>query len=567
MHMDTAGGDPISALTARGAPFELMDVVVRGAPARVFRNAPQSLSQLFRAAREHQARVFAVSEGVRLTYGEVFAAASALAAELGTRGVTKGTHVAIAMRNRPEWLIAFIAISALGAVPVLVNSRGAAPELVHSLTYTRCGYVVADDERAGLMVAEPALAGIEGVKVGESLPAPPRWRLYQDILARPDVGELPECICAPEDPAVIMFTSGTTGKAKGTVLDQRGLLTALLANQLSAAVGGVHLARRLGVDPDTLMTSGTQPCTLLVFPLFHTSGCLSVFLANLMRGGKIVFLPRWSAAAALQCVQAEHVSALPAVPTMLWDLLHAPERHRYDTSSLLSLGTGGQGLPVNLLRAIREAFPHAVLGTGYGMTETNGMVTMLMGEEYEAHPSSAGRPLPTAEVHILDDEGRRVPTGEVGEICVRSVQNMRGYWECPEADAERVREGWLLSGDLGRFDERGLLYIVSRKSDMVISGGENIYCAEVEHVLTMHPQVLEAVTFGVPDDRLGEKLVAAVVARPGADLEALTLSEFCKIHLAAYKVPREWRFDRGPLERNVTGKLMKSQVRRRLWGH
>jgi len=566
MDSTTESPDPLSvaAFTAAGQPFELIEGVVRGMRCRVFRNVPRCLAELYPAARAHEAKVFTVVGGEELTYGELFHQAAALAAELTARGVGRGTHVAIAMRNRPEWLAAFIAVSALGGVPVLIGSRSAREELLYCLTYTRCRHLVADGERAALLAQAGIRADIDAVVVGEIPPATPRWREYARVVAEPTACALPATQCAPEDPALIMFTSGTTGRPKGAVLNHLGVITALMANQLSAALLGARIAAQLGVDPAMLARDAPQPCTLLVFPLSHTSGCLSVFLTGLARGGKIVFPPRWSAAQALEMIEEERVTALPAVPTMLWDLLQAKERSRSDTSSLVSLATAGQGLPENLLRAIQTAFPRALLGTGYGMTETNGMVTLAVGAELLSHPDSAGRPLATAEIRIVGDDEHEVPAGTAGEVCVRSAQNMIGYFEQPEANAAIFRGGWLHTGDVGFIDAEGFLHIVSRKSDMIISAGENIYCAEVERVLTQHPHVLEAAAFGRPDERLGEKLVAVIVARGGSQLDAAELKNFCSTRLADYKLPREWYFERGPLERNPAGKIMKVQVRERL---
>lgn len=568
LRMDAIGArgeaGEVAALTAPGQPFELVEAVVRGVCLPVFRHAPRSLAQLYAAARVHDVRPLAVADGVRLSYAQLLAQAAALAADLSAHGVGRGVHVGIAMRNCPQWLIAFIAISALGAVPVLLNSRGAAEELAWGLASAACEHLVADERRAELL-GRASGARLPGVVTGVTGLTPP-WRSFEEIIARDAPHALPATECQPDDPAVIMFTSGTAGRPKGVVLTHLGMLTALMANQLSAAVLGARLAARYGVDPATLARSAPQPCTLLVFPLFHTSGCLSVFLANLVRGGKIVFLPRWSAAEALRLIECERVTSLPAVPTMLWDLLQQPELRRFDTSSLVNLGTGGQTLPLNLLRAIHEEFPRAFLGTGYGMTETNGMVSLAVGEEYLAHPESAGRPLPTAEIRIVDEAARELPPGAVGEVCIRSAQNMRGYWPLASSEAGGLRDGWVYSGDLGRIEADGRLYIAGRRTDMVISGGENIYCAEIERVLAQHPEVLEAAAFGVPDERLGEALIAAVVARPGRALAAAELSEFCRARLAAYKLPREWRFDAGPLERNAAGKLMKAQLRARLYG-
>ncbi len=555
----------VAAFTAVGQPFELIESRVRGASCRVFRHAPRSLAQLYPAARAHEARVFTVMEGARLTYAQVFTQAAALAAVLSADGVGRGTHVAIAMRNRPEWLVAFIAITALGAVPVLLNSRGAAAELAYCLNYTRCQHLFADAQCAGLLVQEAGRAQLTGIITGEVPQGLRHWRRFDDLACRA-APPLPVTACEPEDAALIMFTSGTTGDPKGAVLNHVGLLTALMANQLSGALLGARMAAQLGTDLATLARTAPQPATLLVFPLFHTSGCLSVFLTSLARGGKIVFLPRWDAARALALVAEERITALPAVPTMLWDLLQTHEPERHDTNSLMSLGTGGQALPENLLAAIRTRFPQALLGTGYGMTETNGMISLAVGEEFLSHPGSGGRPLATAEVRIADEMDRELPVGQSGEICVRSAQNMNGYFEQPEANAAIFRDGWLHTGDVGHLDADGFLHIVSRKTDMIISGGENIYCAEVERVLQQHPDVLEAATFGVADARLGERLVAVIVRRNGALVEASALTQFCRARLARYKVPVEWRFDPGPLERNATGKLMKAQVRERLCG-
>ena len=560
--------DPLSvtAFTAPGQPFELIEREVRGMRCRVFRNARHFLGELYGAAREHDGRVFAVQEGTRFTYGELFAQAGALAAELANQGVTKGVRVAIVMRNCPEWLVAFIAVTALGAVPVLVNSRAARPELSHCVASTRSRHIIADAERAQLMEQAGALDGTTGILVAQTRDARPHWRHWSDIVGGAVPRELPLTACAPEDPALIMFTSGTTGTPKGAVLDHLGVLTALMANQLSAAVLFARIAAQLAIDPATLAANAPQPCTLLVFPLTHTSGCLSVFLTSLARGGKIVFMPRWSAAQALELIGRERVTSLPAVPTMLWDLLHAPELAGADISSLVNVATAGQSLPGNLLESIRAAFPRALLGTGYGMTETNGMVSLAVGAEFVAHPDSAGQPLATAEIRIVDGDDRELPQGVPGEVCVRSAQNMSGYFGRPEATAETFRGGWLHTGDVGFISAEGFLHLVGRKTDMIISGGENIYCAEVEQVLTQHPQVLEAATFGLPDERLGEKLVAVIVARGGCTLDASALREFCSTRLATYKLPREWVFDPRPLERNATGKVVKAQLRARLLG-
>jgi len=563
----TGRTDPFTqALTAPGQPFEIVEVPVRGVPCRVYRRSPQCLTQIFAAAQAHGPKVLAVQGERRLTYDEAFAQGAALAAALASRyGVRRGTHVAIAMHNSPEWLVAFIAIASLGAVPVLVNSRGAPDELIYCVESTQCPVVIADAKRA-LAIVQAGGSLIEGVVAGDAAGLGGRWASFDALVAEGRGAALPAVQCDGDDPAVIMFTSGTTGAAKGAVLSHVGVIASLMANQFSAALIGARMAAKYGVDLATLMKNAPQPCTLLIYPLFHTSGCLSVFLTSLMRGGKIVLMGRWSAKDALRIIQDEKVGMLPGVPTMLWDLLHEPELKRYDTSSLNNLSTGGQALPINLVEAIREAFPQAVIGTGYGMTETTGVVSLTVGEEFLARPATCGRPVAIADVKVMDDHGNELPAGELGEICVRGAVNMIGYWNRPDANEAMFRDGWLRTGDIGRYDAEGFLYIVDRKKDMIISAGENIYCAEVERVLMQHPAVLEAATFGLPDARLGERLAAAVVLRHGAALDAKALADHCLQHLADYKVPRELRFDAGPLERNASGKIMKAQVRRRLYG-
>jgi len=556
----------VAAFTAPGAPFELIDAQVGAISCRLFRHAPRSLPELYAAARQHAAREFTVMDAERLSYGQVFAQAASLAAHLAEEGVGRGTHVALAMRNRPAWLIAFIAVSALGAVPVLCNSRGAGPELAHGVRHTRSRWVIADERCAQLLQeAEPA-AAFRGIVDGAAPGGARPWSRWSELTAGSAPRPLPLTACAPEDPALIMFTSGTTGEAKAAVLSHVGVLTALMANQLSGALLQARLAAHLKVPAETLARQAPPPCTLLVFPLFHTSGCLSVFLTSLARGGRIVFLPRWEVGAALRLIEGERVSALPAVPTMLWDLLQSPQLEHHDTSSLVSLASGGQALPQGLLQAIRARFPRVLLGTGYGMTETNGMVSLALGEDYLAHPESAGQPLATAQLRIVDEADAEVPRGVRGEICVRSAQNMLGYFERPEADAEVLRGGWLHTGDVGFLDPEGYLHIVARKTDMVISGGENVYCAEVERVLLEHPQVLEAAAIGVADERLGERLLAVLVPRAGAALEEGQLQGFCAARLARYKVPALWRIESGPLERSASGKVLKAQLRARLSG-
>lgn len=555
--------DPLAALTAPGTPFEITIEPVRGVPCRVYRRAPRHLGDVYAAARQFATRPFLVYEGQRLAYAEAFERAASLARELATRhGVGRGTRVAIAMRNCPEWILSFLAASSLGAVTVLVNSRGSAAEIAHALESTSCELLIADPTRAqsvresGLDIPMIVTSDAEGV-------APSSF----DALCSAHRGlVLPFVPVDTDDAAMILFTSGTTGRAKGAVLSHRGAITALWNTQLSGAILGAQIAAQKGIDLAALAAHQPQPCQLLVYPLFHTSGVHTILLAGLLRGGRIVIMRRWDVGRALELIQQERITTVSGAPTMLWDLVNAPGRERYDLSSLVSLAGGGQATPQNLLRAMASAFPQCLLGGGWGQTETNGVVTMGIGADYLANPRASGKAAPTSELRIVNAEGRDQPVGEPGEIWVRSPSNMIGYWNNPEANAAVFESGWLRTGDVGYLDAEGRIYIVDRKKDMVISGGENIYCAEVERVLSEHAGVFEAAALGVPDERLGERLVAVVVPHPNHVLGEEEVRRHVRAQLADYKVPARVILESAPFARNANGKIDKAELRRRL-GH
>jgi acyl-CoA synthetase (AMP-forming)/AMP-acid ligase II len=321
------------------------------------------------------------------------------------------------------------------------------------------------------------------------------------------------------------------------------------------------MAARYGIDLATLAANRPQPSTLLMFPLFHVSGCHSVLLPALTQGGKIVFMRRWNAEHALQLIESEKITTFPGVPAMHWDMLQILGREQYDLSSMSSMSIAGQATPLPLLEAIKEAFPSAILGVGYGMTETNGAISLAVGDDFLEAPTSSGRAVATTEIRLLRDDGGWAEGGDVGEICVRGATVMSGYDNRPEANAEAFMDGWLRTGDVGYLDDDQRLYIVDRKTDMVISGGENIYCAEVERVLLQHPAILEAATFGIPDDRLGEKLVAVLRLRAGESCSAGEIETFLAGQLAAYKVPKLMQMVDEPFPANAAGKILKSKIR------
>ena len=527
---------------AAAAAFRIREKTRGGHRVRVFADNHACLSQVFKRLETHGEREFIVHEDVRLTFAESRTQAARLAHHLvSERAIEPGDRIGLVLPNSPEWMLGFIAISAIGAVPALINARAGADEVNHCLSSTDCRLCI--HQRSDLTT------DISDLTLAET----------QRILSGRADHPLPETPRGPDDEALLMFTSGTTGLPKGASLSHEGVLTALKTIEHSGALIAKGMAEAFGVDYGTLAEMRPPPVNLLIFPLFHVSGCHAVFLTSLLQGGKVVLMTRWNAEEAVALMAREKVTAFPAVPTMHRDLLRLESLAEHDLSSLTSLSVGGQATPPALLADIHRAFPSAVMGTGYGMTESNGTVTLMIGSEFIDNPRSAGRPVSTVDVEVRDDRGRALPANATGELHIRGSTLMTAYANS-EQDAFDA-DGWFATGDLGYLDEDGLVYIVDRKTDMVISGGENIYCAEVERVLDQHPNVRESAAFGLPDERLGEKLVATVVPHADGDLTEAELIDHCVSRLAKHKAPKQVRIQRRPLPRNASGKTIKAQVK------
>lgn len=540
-------------LTAPGAPFEIHEETVRGHSMPVFAQARYPLGALFSRMASFGDRLFVVEEDRRISYAQGCAQAAALAALLRTEhGVKPGDRIAINMRNRVEWMIGFIAVSTLDAVPALINSRGAPEEMRYCVEAVTCHLVLADAQRARAL----AESGYTGPVVDVDSPA------FAEALARYADAPLPQSQAHVDDAAAILFTSGTTGNAKGAVLSHRALLTGQLISQHRGTEFAMDLAAKMGIDFQTMVANAPQGASLLIFPLFHISGVGAIFLSCIMRGDKIVIQRRWSAEAALDLIEREKVSAMSGPPSVIWDMVQLQKQNPRNLTSLRSLGTGGQGLALNLLQAMQANFPAAIPGGGYGCTETAGAISMAMGESFVCRPECSGISHPLARIKTVDDQGADLPQGEVGELCVRGPMVMTEYWGRPEDTAKALDAGgWFHTGDVGFVDAQGYVTIVDRKTDMVISSGENIYCAEVERALLSHPEIAEAATYGVPDERLGERLIAAVVLHDGSSLREADIKAHVQAHLADYKVPAEVIMHAETLPRNVTGKVDKRRLR------
>ena len=540
--------DPVFAqVTAPGSPFEIgeRDGV------RQFVSAPADLNALIDAARRHGDKTFIVEDERRLTFEQAFQWRDRLVPMLD---IQRGDRVAICMRNRTEWIIAYMAVIKAGGVPALLNSRGSPSELVAMIDEVTPTLVLADSDRVKF-IRDGGYAG----------------RMF-DLTNPAEEAELAKTASEghavdtspthPDDPASILFTSGTTGRVKGAVLSHRNLTTGLLSMQLSGVMVLHHMAAKYGMAPEAMMAAAPPQAVLLVYPLFHISGLGSAFLSPLFSGTKIVIMRRWDAQEAIRLIKDEGITMFTGVPTMLWDVLHKAKLSEADLSGLRNVASGGQALPVNLLEEIRAVCPQAAMGTGYGMTECSGAIAQAVGDDFTRQPSSAGRVLPLVDVRIEAPDGNILPHGATGEIIVRGAQIMQGYWNRPEDTAAVLSDdGWLKTGDVGYVDDEGYVFIVDRKKDMVISGGENIYCAEVERAMGEISGVTECAAFGIADERLGELLVAVVVAD---DLTEETICREVGEKLARYKAPGRVAFSPDPLPRNAVGKIDKIKLKA-LW--
>lgn len=542
--------DPVfAAVTAPGTPFELaqVDGLLQ------FANAAPDLNLMIESARRHGDKTFLVDfssngEERRLTFEQVFAWRDQLTPMLG---IQRGDRVAICMRNRAEWMVAYLAIMKAGGVAALLNSRGAPSEIVAMIEDVEPAVVLADTRRAELI----RQGGYMGRMLDLTKPFPP-----EEIERRAAVAVENTGVAKADDDCAILFTSGTTGRVKGAVLSHRSLITGLMGAQLSGIMVLHNMAKAYGMSPQDLMANMPQQASLLVYPLFHISGLGSSFLSPLLAGSKVVIMRRWSGEEAVRLIARERVTNFAAVPTMIWDLVNGAKLQDHDLTCLKNIGSGGQALPINLLDSLREHCPEVVLGVGYGMTETSGAFAQALGEDFMRKKASAGRVLPLANVCIEGPDGTILPTGESGEILVRSALVMKGYWNRPEENAKAfTADGWLRTGDIGYIDEEGYVFIIDRTKDMVISGGENIYCAEVERVLGEFEGVTECAAFGIPDERLGELLVAVV----GGDVRnGDAIIDWVGERLARYKAPARVVVLPEPLPRNHVGKIDKMALRK-----
>ncbi len=552
----TAWNEAAAQVTAPGQLFSWSVKEVSGVPLRIFDNAPDSMRDLFVGTAAHGEADYLVFRDERLTYAEVHRQVRALAAWLADNDVGQGDRVAISMRNYPEWIIAYWAVVSMGAVVVGLNAWWTPAEMAYGLDDSAPKVLVIDGERWERLASlddRPEMPVLV-TRCDEELPHEViRWSA---TVADPDPPELPDVVIEPDDDLCVFYTSGTTGFPKGAVMTHRAAVHNVMnMGFYSAALGMINEKEPVPRD------QRDQPAGLVCVPLFHVTGCNCYLHPTTTVGGKLVLMYRWDAAEALKLIDAERPSTLAAVPAMSREIVLHPDFDRYDTSSLGSLGGGGSPLHPDLVDKISRKIPSGNPGTGYGLTETSGVVTMNIGAIYKGKPSTVGQPLPTVEAKVVDESGVELPAGQPGELLVRSPIVIRGYLNKPEATAEAITDGWLHTGDIAVIDEDGFIAIVDRAKDLVIRGGENIACAEAENAIYQHDAVAEAIVFAVPDERLGEVPGAAIVLRPGTKLDADGLRAHLDGRLAPYKIPAHIWFLTTPLPRNASGKYLKRQVR------
>ncbi len=546
--------DALQTLTAPDGPFAIREESIGGQAVKVFERTPNSLRDLFATARERGDDVFLVYEDERWTFTDVMQRVDALGSLLvNTYGVEPGDRVAIGMRNYPEWIVAFAAVTSIGAVSVSLNAWWTPDETEYGMEDSGSKVLICDVERAERAAPCQARLGFKGLVVRAEGHSPDGFDAWEEVLPLGD--PLPDVAIEPDWNATILYTSGTTGRPKGAVSSHRAVLSALVAFACRATLNA------LVQPPKEESGPSDAPAFILVVPLFHVTGCVAVMLSCFASGTKLVMMYKWNPERALELIERERITNFVGVPTMSWDLLESPDFESRDTSSLQNVGGGGAPAPPELVRRIDKGFKKGRPTIGYGMTETNAYGPQNAGDDYLRKPTSSGRVVPIVELRVTNEAGEVLPAGEVGEIWFKGPHLIKGYWNRPEATAETIVDGWLRSGDLGYLDEEGFIFVQDRAKDMVLRAGENIYSAEVEAAIYEHPAIYEAAVFGIPHERLGEEVAATVFLKSGMNAGAEDLQAHVAERLAGFKVPSQIEFAEESLPRNASGKILKRELR------
>jgi len=535
--LDNALETIITQLSQDGQPFATVDFERDGVTMPAFASAPPTLAHYFaHFCNEHKDVPFLVDGDVRMTFGDAYAAALCVAEGLVTKqGMEKGDRVGIAARNSANWIVSYMGIVMAGGCATLLNGFWSGDELAYGIRLAGCSMVIADDARRERLEGTQHDAKLIGIGHG-CAPSEGLSQIWAapsgdgPAIAMQKLGEL-----GPDDLATILYTSGSTGQSKGAWSDHRGVVSGTMSYVAQSAMAKLLLESQ-GQDVSA------QPCALVAVPLFHVTGEVPLFLQSYAIARKLVLMPKWDATEALRLMEEEKVTYFVGVPLMSYEMATHPDREKYDLSACKSFAAGGAPRPLEHVTRIKEAFPGGFPLLGYGLTETNGVGCGNFNENYMAKPGSTGRASkPLVDLAILDDDGKRLDQGEIGEVCIRTVANFRGYWDNEEATREAFTDDqYFRTGDLGYLDEDEYLFIVDRKKDIIIRGGENITCIEVEDAIYANDDIAECSVFGLPDDRFGEVPAAVIRVKDGRDpMTPAQLREFLLSRIAPFKVPLE----------------------------
>jgi long-chain acyl-CoA synthetase len=543
-----------AAVTGPGQIFELIDAEVRGVKMKVFKNAPAHLGQVFAGSRGHGDKTFLVYEDEIITFAQAADRIDALASLLvNTYGVKKGDRVAVAMRNFPEWVMSFAAIISVGAINVSMNSWWTEDEMDFALEDSGATVLICDQQRFDIGAASCVKKNVKVLVVRAEKPLPAGVDKWEEVLPLGD--KHPGADISPDDDATILYTSGTTGRPKGAVSTHRAIISSIMAFSARNTIFQMSGTKLKAVDGPEVPTS-----FILIVPLFHVTGCVPVMLSCFVAGLKLAIMYKWDPEKALEMIEREQITNFVGVPTQSWDLVNSPAFEKYDTSSLRAVGGGGAPSPTSLVGKVNDKVKNGNPQLGYGMTETNAFGPAITGSDYLSHPTSTGRASWPMLVEVRDENLKPVPTGQSGEIWFFGPMLIRGYWNRPDATAETIVDGWLRSGDLGRLDADGYVYVEDRVKDMILRAGENVYGAEVESAIYEHPAVHEAAVFGVPHERLGEEVGVAILPNDGMTLTPEELWAFLDAKIAKFKIPTQVVIMTEPLPRNAAGKFLKREL-------
>ena len=546
----------LAALTREG-PFELVIDESAGYPLRVYRNAPPSFREVLIASRAHGERTFAIYGAETLTYAQHYRQAAALARRLLAAGVRKGDRVAIGMRNYPEWSVGFWACQSIGAIVVALNAWWTSGELAFALRDSAPSALIIDGERLERLRDQLPELDLKTVIVARRGGAGLGGTDFEEAVGAGD-DELPDAQVGPQDRATILYTSGTTGNPKGAMATHRNHMT----NLMNTLLGGMAARLTAGL-PAQADPAAPQPASLQTFPFFHIGGLTGLYISVAI-GAKLAMMYKWDPVEAVRLVRGHGLTGVSGVPIVVRQLLETASHMGADLSSLMGVTSGGAPVPPDLIRRIGSQFQQrAAPGNGYGLTETTSAVITNSGADYLARPDSIGRPVVTADVRIVGEDSRDVAEGQIGELWIRGPNVIPGYWKNPQATEAAFGGGWFRTGDLGYRDPDGFHHVVDRIKDVIIRGGENVYCAEVEAALLEHPKVRDAALIGLPHPDWGEEVAAILQVRTEDLHEAVAddIRASLEGRLARFKIPTAIRLTDLELPRTATGKILKRELR------